>query len=209
MSRTLRMLLAVLVAAGSILLAAVTASALTISPTGSYTTTNSGPVTFTFASTGMSATCATVVASETIAADGTGTVPLGGLRFAGCTVAGVQLTVTQLLAGRVAALLNVILPASVLVGRFYVIPLDGINGGIRFAVPGCSWEISGNFNIGRTVPGPLPVMIPAGAPYAVLSSAITVLNVAGPLCAAIGIRNGLAVTAAGSAFDNRAMTYSG
>lgn len=187
-------------AALACLIAGASASALTVSPSGTYSAT-SGTVTWRSASNGQALTCSRSSRSFTVAADGFGSAAAGSTIFTSC---GNPLLGMFTFVQTVAWPVQVQLHASPLgVGITWTIPTDGLEIG----APGCTYWVGGSI-VSRASAAALPAAITPSTPVPIVSGSLAVTrNNRGPLCAFNPV--GLAMAAGATFFTNRTMTVSG
>lgn len=196
MSRTFRGALVSALSLFAFIGTAAAANALTISPTGNYDI-GAPPlgVSFSLTSNSQALNCADLTLGANIAADGTGSIPLGRVAASGCTNSLLgSFTLTQESAWSIAMLLGS--------GRIAVnvtIPTSGL----KFTATGCTFWMEGTTSFQQSV-ARLPAVVGA------LTGGGAILRISrnsGMICFAFPV--GLAAIFAGDFALNRDMTISG
>lgn len=201
MRTTLRNLTVAGIAGLGLLIAASSATALTISPTGAYTFT-SGTVTGTFTSSGQRLTCTSSTITTTLTARGTGTVAAGGMTFNGCTNALLgAIRVTNVLPGDEIWLLEDRI-LGVLIGRLLALASGGLflDGGV------CDIYAEGGILWGTLIAGELPLEVTPFESYNTL--AVLGFRVSRTTCGLFGVPVGLAISLSGTYRINRTVRVS-
>lgn len=190
-----RGLMAGIIACVAFLVAASSASALTVSPTGNYTV-ESGDTQLTLTSNGQALTCDLSSIVANIAANGTGTIPTGNVTYSGCnnSLLG-RFTVTQTAGWSLVTTLSA--------GRLDLV-VTVPSGGVSISGAGCVFEVAGTVTLSKAI-GALPATV---ADAAVSSSSLRITrNNGGFTCFAFPVN--LAATYTGGYDFDRSATVSG
>lgn len=190
--------LAAILAAGVCLLGGAPASALTVSPSGTFTAA-SGTFTLRQASNGQQLSCSSLFMPFSLAGDGIGSIAAASLLAGNCASAVYGTYVwTQLVAWPVVVQHQ---PSRVEV--VWGVPGDGL----RIAYPGCTYWLTGSFATSAAAPS-LPASITTSTSLPVAASRFVVgRNNGGPLCGFHPV--GLTATVAATFWLSRALTVSG
>jgi hypothetical protein len=157
------LLVGLMVCVGSLATAA-TASALTVSPAGTYNV-SSGSTVLTYPSTGQRLTCTSSRITGSITASGTGTVAAGGMTFAGCSngLLG-PFTVTQTATASLQALYTRLFVSGVWRGTLAGLAITIPAGGITLTAASCRITVGGTVLIGWLQTAEVnPIIVPTNA----------------------------------------------
>lgn len=199
MSRRVRGALIGVAAACAALGSAGTATALTVTPAGSYSAGAPGSLSWRLVSTGQTTPCDGSLLSFTLASDGRGSIPAGGVSFTRCSLSAYW-SYQQAAPWPIEVVLSPASPSGVQIGWIWTIP----RGGLRVGSPGCSGTAGGQITFAKSFAGPLPIAVTTTNVLTAVSSAVTIDSANCPLLAV-----GLSVTFAGSYGFSRALTVAG
>jgi hypothetical protein len=194
---------AVLGVAGTLALAcaAQPAAALTVSPTGTYSHVSTTSHIWTFTTTGQAFPCTSATGSLSVAANGSGSSPLGNAVFGGCT-SGIwgAATITQPKTWPMQVQQTPV-GGGVKVSLAFTVP----TGGVQLVIAGCKLTLNGTIALSRTFGSPLPATITTADVLTVTRSLVidSAVNCS-PLIGSVG----QGMTSTGSSSLSRAMTVS-